>query len=196
MRRADADFEPAHSHAFSERRVATSEARHELCSWIANVLSSWRSQNAVNTFKTILVALDFGRHSEAALNEALRLADLLKATVHLLHVFTLNDNVQSASTPRGFHNYLQDSEQAQLKAAGSRCRASGKLGAVIWETGDPAGQILLTAEAVGAEMLVLGASGRKFRTRQRLGSVVEAVVRRASCTVLIVRDPSHSHADN
>jgi nucleotide-binding universal stress UspA family protein len=174
----------------------TCHARHELCNETSNVLRSRPSQNVVNTFKTILVALDFGRHSEAALNEALRLADLVKATVHLLHVFSLRDKVQVEPASRRFHNYLQDSKQTQLNAAGSRCRALGKLGAVIWETGDPAAQILLTAEAIGAEMLVLGASGRKPRPRQRLGSVVEAVVSRAPCTVMVVRDPTHSHDDN
>jgi nucleotide-binding universal stress UspA family protein len=154
------------------------------------------SRNAVNTFRTILVALDFGRHSEAALNEALRLADLVKATIHLLHVFTLRDTVQVEPASRRFYNYLKDAKQAQLNAAGSRCRASGKLGAVIWETGDPAAQILLTAEAIGAEMLVLGASGGKPRTRQRVGSVVEALVSRSPCTVMVVRDPTHRNEDN
>jgi len=150
----------------------------------------------MNAYKTILVALDFSRHSEAALNEALRLAELVEATVHVLHVFTLQDEVGVQPTSRNFHNYMHDAEQAQLKAAGSRCRAAGKLGAVIWNTGDPATQILLTAKAVGAQILVLGASGRAPLSRQRLGSVVEAVLRRAPCTVMVVRYPNELHEHN
>jgi nucleotide-binding universal stress UspA family protein len=54
--------------------------------------------------------------------------------------------------------------------------------------GDPAGEIVRIAEDEGAEMIVLGTHGRTGVTRLLMGSVAEAVVRRAPCPVLVYRE--------
>jgi nucleotide-binding universal stress UspA family protein len=53
--------------------------------------------------------------------------------------------------------------------------------------GDPAGEIVRIAAEEGAEMIVLGTHGRSGMSRMLMGSVAEAVVRRAPCPVLVYR---------
>ena len=53
--------------------------------------------------------------------------------------------------------------------------------------GDPAGEIVRIAGEEGAEMIVLGTHGRSGFSRMLMGSVAEAVVRRAPCPVLVYR---------
>ena len=57
-------------------------------------------------------------------------------------------------------------------------------------TGDPASAICRLAESENVDMIVLGTHGRTGLTRLLMGSVAEAVVRRAHCPVLTYRQPS------
>jgi len=54
----------------------------------------------------------------------------------------------------------------------------------------PAAAIVREAEAIGAELIVVGARGRTGVVRLSLGSVAEKVVRAAPCSVLVVRTGS------
>ena len=60
--------------------------------------------------------------------------------------------------------------------------------------GDPAMMILKAAEEEGADMIVMSTHGRTGLMRLLMGSVAEAVVRRATCPVLTCRQPSASPA--
>lgn len=55
------------------------------------------------------------------------------------------------------------------------------------EVGPPADVILDAAARLGAELIVVGSHGRSGLRRLTLGSVAETVVRRAACSVLVVR---------
>jgi universal stress protein A len=54
--------------------------------------------------------------------------------------------------------------------------------------GDPAAEIVRIAGDENAEMIVLGTHGRTGITRLLMGSVAEAIVRRAPCPVLVYRE--------
>jgi len=58
--------------------------------------------------------------------------------------------------------------------------------------GDPAGEIVRIAREERADMIVLGTHGRTGMTRLLMGSVAEAVVRRAPCPVLVSREPAET----
>lgn len=53
--------------------------------------------------------------------------------------------------------------------------------------GDPATEIVRVAEEEGVDMIVMSTHGRKGLTRVLMGSVAEAVVRRANCPVLTLK---------
>jgi nucleotide-binding universal stress UspA family protein len=57
-------------------------------------------------------------------------------------------------------------------------------------TGDPATTIPRFAEEQGVEMIVMGTHGRTGLMRLLMGSVAEAIVRRATCPVLTYKQPA------
>jgi nucleotide-binding universal stress UspA family protein len=56
--------------------------------------------------------------------------------------------------------------------------------------GEPATAIVEDAEKEGADLIVMGTHGRTGLSRLLMGSVAEAVVRRAKCPVLTVKHPA------
>lgn len=56
-------------------------------------------------------------------------------------------------------------------------------------TGDPADTIVRIAEEDDIDLIVLGSHGRTGLTRLLMGSVAEAIVRRAHCPVLVYKQP-------
>jgi nucleotide-binding universal stress UspA family protein len=60
--------------------------------------------------------------------------------------------------------------------------------------GDPAEAILQLAESDHVDLIVMGTHGRRGLTRLLMGSVAEAVVRRAKCPVLTVKEPAEASA--
>jgi len=56
-------------------------------------------------------------------------------------------------------------------------------------TGDPAEAIVHLAEEEGADLIVLGSHGRTGLSRLLMGSVAEAIVRKAHCPVLVHKQP-------
>src|SRR5262245_57605812 len=115
--------------------------------------------------KNILVATDFSPPSEAAVRMAFALAVKTEATVHVLHVFTLQDKTESEALTE---HAARAAERRKLDAIADAQRGSGRLGDVLWSDGDPAVEILNAAQAKGADLLVIGASGRKGFLRLRL----------------------------
>ena len=57
----------------------------------------------------------------------------------------------------------------------------------IVESGDPADEILITAQKVNADIIIVGYKGYGKEGRFLLGSVTDKVVRHASMSVLVVR---------
>ena len=57
-------------------------------------------------------------------------------------------------------------------------------------TGDPSTAIARLAEEEAVDMIVMGTHGRTGLTRLLMGSVAEAVVRRAPCPVLTYKQPA------
>jgi nucleotide-binding universal stress UspA family protein len=62
---------------------------------------------------------------------------------------------------------------------------------VIVQQGEPAGIVLLHANARPFDLLVMGSHRRAGWERFRLGSVTERVIQRAACPVLVVATPAH-----
>lgn len=61
-------------------------------------------------------------------------------------------------------------------------------------TGDPSTAIPKLADEEGVELIVMGTHGRTGLMRLLMGSVAEAIVRRANCPVLTLRQP-HRDSD-
>lgn len=59
-------------------------------------------------------------------------------------------------------------------------------------TGEPAAAIVRLADSENVDMIVMGTHGRGGISRMLMGSVAEAIVRRANCPVLTVKQPERA----
>lgn len=134
----------------------------------------------------ILCPTDFSSFAEAALPIACSLARDYKATLILLHVRTMPMTVVGefgALPPEP-----RESDET-LKTRMQRCLPSNFTGVVACQIqdGDAAEEILKTAEQRHCDLIVLGTHGRSGLLRILVGSVAEAVLRKAPCPVLTIK---------
>jgi nucleotide-binding universal stress UspA family protein len=122
----------------------------------------------------ILVATDFSPLSTVALEHAIAIASLCRASIHLMHVHA------DASQPA-------DGDEQRLGALVARCHAEAIVVTSHMCAGQPAAAIVQEAADRAVDLIVLGTHGRQGLAHLMLGSVAEHVVRTSACPVLTVR---------
>lgn len=135
---------------------------------------------------TILHPTDFSEHSEFAFRLACSLARDYDARLVLLHVLPPPMVVYGgglAPPP----DMWTDTDEAKahlrkMEAEASRVRVES----LVME-GDPVDMILRAAKETHSDVIVMGTHGRTALTRLLLGSVAEAVLRKAPCPVLTAK---------
>lgn len=141
----------------------------------------------------ILVPIDFSESSDAALNWATVLARDTGATLLIIHVETV-----PLTTGGGEYIYAipEPPTQELLERLHKVVPRDSSIPVVHrLLAGDPAEAILRAAQSEGVDMIVMGTHGRRGITRLLMGSVAEAVVRRAECPVLILKHTSKVPAE-
>jgi nucleotide-binding universal stress UspA family protein len=136
--------------------------------------------------KNVLVAVDFGDVSDAALTYARNFARSFGARLHLLHVMEnrflrpiANDpSVVENATTQQLLDRLPEHERMSLQAV-----------AAVRRSDEPADEIVQYARLEQIDLIVLGTHGRTGLAHLLLGSVAERVVRTAPCPVMTVRGP-------
>lgn len=138
--------------------------------------------------RTILHATDFSESSRPAFELACALARDYSAALVVTHVVPPTQ----VYAPDGIAIPFVAEDAADAHAKLVRLRPSdGKL-EIEYRLleGDPAEIILKLAKSTSADLIVMGTHGSTGLTRLLVGSVAEAVLRRAHCPVLTVREPS------
>ena len=140
--------------------------------------------------KRVLVALDGSTPSEAMLRFVLEIAGPLDMTVLLLRVvepFTpaVADGVYMP-TLEDVEARRRDAEE-YLAPIASALRARGVSTAWAVRRGRPADEILAAATESGVDMIAMATHGRTGVGRLLFGSVAEAVLRRATVPVFLMR---------
>jgi nucleotide-binding universal stress UspA family protein len=140
--------------------------------------------------RQILAALDFSPLSDEVAEFAAGLARACDAELTLLHVAAPDPGFvgyevgpqhvrdQRARELRGEHRRLEELGEA-LRARGLRARA-------LLIQGPTVEKILAEAERRSADLIVVGAHRRGRVSKALLGSVSEALLRRAACPVAIL----------
>lgn len=149
---------------------------------------------------TILVASDFSDCAPGVVRRAAHLARDLGAKLVVMHSYEVPTGLGAASriepapgadaVPVGEH--LRSSAEQRMPRYVDIATAEGAEAASLVEEGKPVDAILRAAARVGAGMIVMGTHGRRGLQRLVLGSVAEAVVRRAEVPVLTVRSRWHA----
>ena len=136
--------------------------------------------------KKILVAIDIARGSgnDACIGMAKDIAGTMGGEVILLHVLEPIPHYVVPSMPSGFlHKHMQEAKEEIRKLAEQHGCAD-----VAVREGRPAAEILDYAEQIKADLILLN-SHNPGVAEYLLGSVASRVVRRAHCSVLVVRNP-------
>ena len=142
-------------------------------------------------FRRILMATDFSPASEAALEEAARLARESGASLRLLHVY---ENPAVAALPYvptdGYLDALiaaRTEAESRMQRLLSRDALRGLEARAIVTKGLPGTQIVENAIREKADLIVMGTHGRRGVARLILGSVAAMVIAVAPCPVLTIR---------
>ena len=143
--------------------------------------------------KRILVPIDFSDCSKKALQYALPLAREHQAALTLLYVvapaYAFGDNGGIAYT--ALESEMRSSGEKELaKLVVDEVRGEVPADATV-RSGTPGANIIEVARSLPADLIVLSTHGRTGLKHVFLGSVVEQVVQRAPCPVLVVRQQEH-----
>jgi nucleotide-binding universal stress UspA family protein len=137
----------------------------------------------------VLAATDFSDPATPAIEAAVSEAARCGQELNIIHAFNTEQFVLASDAdlyalmPPQFANEMQQALQERLDACVRK--VSAKSGILVRNAADIA--ILETANELPAELVVVGTHGRTGFRRFALGSVAEEVVRRAGCSVLVVR---------
>jgi len=141
-------------------------------------------------WKRILAPVDFSPPSEAALSYALRLAHGVGAEVCVCHIIPIPHALDALyerglTPPEGVKRIAQKARKRIKEIAETP-------GTVVpvrihFKEGEAVEHILQQAETLKVDLIVMGTHGRQGAKRFLLGSVAEAVIRRAPCPVLTLR---------
>jgi nucleotide-binding universal stress UspA family protein len=140
----------------------------------------------------ILFPTDFSHYNDAALKLASSLAAEARATLYVIHVF----DAQALSAAMGEAGYLyaaawqEDLETAKRNLRSVVPTAAGVAYHQECLTGSPVPEILNYAVTHEIGLIVMASHGRSGLSRLLMGSVAEGVMRKASCPVLIVKQPA------
>jgi nucleotide-binding universal stress UspA family protein len=144
----------------------------------------------------ILLAIDGSKFSKAATQTVIARIRPRGAQVRVLHVVEppslLVTREMGGYDPALDAAWEAESKQAEALVANTAgmLRSKGLKVSTSAELGDPKSEIVDAASKWRADLIVLGAHGRKGLTRFLMGSVSEGVARHAPCSVEIVRLPS------
>jgi nucleotide-binding universal stress UspA family protein len=139
----------------------------------------------------ILCPVDFSDTSEFALTYAALLAKKLGARVTALHAFELSEGVFPDDAIPMRDNLMQrlgPDLDRRLSELAERCGHGAPISTLRVE-GSAHQMIVEQAEALGADLIVMGTHGRSGLAHMLLGSVTERVLRTSSVPVLTVRKP-------
>lgn len=138
-------------------------------------------------YSRILLAVDLTEDSEPVSNRAARLATLSAAELHIVHVIEPLSLAYGGDVPMDLST-VQD--QIHEQARSHLEEFARGLGIPLERQhlifGRPESEIQRTAEAIGADVIVVGSHGR-HGLALLLGSTANGVLHGATCDVLAVR---------
>jgi nucleotide-binding universal stress UspA family protein len=167
--------------------VSTSVVRHAHCPVLV-VREDGRGEASFPPGR-ILLATDGSEEADAAARMAVELATSTGSELHVIHVGKIapvyhperHGYVARYERLHEHAEQLLDEQVEKVKAAG------GTVAGTHLAMGRPDEEIVVSAEGVGAGLIVVGSRGLGGMKRALMGSVSDSVVRHAHSSVLVVR---------
>lgn len=140
-------------------------------------------------FHTVLLAIDGSENARRAAETATGLvADLPDSSLAVVYVAAVPPS-QSRIVRANFdvHALIEEDAHAVAGPVLALIEGAGVPYTLEVGMGDPASEILATAEKVGADLIVIGSRGLGALKGVVLGSVSQKVAQLAACPVMIVK---------
>ncbi len=145
--------------------------------------------------KKILVPTDFSVYADNALKQAIDIAKQNKSTIYLFHA--IDDGFQQCAADyclnegdvRKIYKDSVESAMDKLQQEAKKISDSQAGIEIVFDTarGIPYEEILKEQEAKGIDLIVIASHGKTGILKNLLGGVVDKVMKRAKCQVLLVR---------
>ena len=145
--------------------------------------------------KKVLVPTDFSVYADNALKQAIDIAKQNKAKIYLFHViddgfqqcavdYCINEGDVQRILKESIKN-AKDKLQQEVKNINDKHSSIE----IVYDTkrGIPYEEILKEQEEKGIDLIVIASHGKTGILKNLLGGVVDKVVKRAKCQVLVVR---------
>ena len=145
--------------------------------------------------KKILVPTDFSVYADNALKQAINIAKQNKAKIYLFHV--IDDGFQQCAVDYCLdegtvQKVLKDSiknAKEKLQQEAKKITDSNSSMEIVYDTkrGIPYEEILKEQEEKGIDLIVISSHGKTGILKNLMGGVVDKVIKRAKCQILLVR---------
>jgi nucleotide-binding universal stress UspA family protein len=138
--------------------------------------------------KEILVAHDGSDSSGLALKKALEIAGKFNSSLTVISVVPelYLTELMEVDRARILESLMAEAKKTmeEIKKTVSPLRLK-----TVIKRGNPADEILQTAQSLKADLVVTGSHGRRGAQKFLLGSVSSKIVEHAECSVLVVKNP-------
>lgn len=139
------------------------------------------------TYKNIVIATDGTEYIKKAIDAGLEIAELTGSIVHAIYV-TDSPSVSPTSSEWEMveKNIKKDVDEA-MKYIREESKKRNIILKEVSVEGNPAPEIINYSNVINADLIVVGATGKKTLERIVLGSVSEKIVRNSKTKVLVVK---------
>jgi nucleotide-binding universal stress UspA family protein len=127
---------------------------------------------------SILLGYDGKSHTEKALNYAIN-----HALAHNVRLYIVSSVSNKGSVDKDEVQYIKN----YVEGARQKAEDKGVDARALVEAGPPAEAILAAAARSGVDTIIVGRLDKTALDRMIIGSVSEAVIRGAHCTVIVVQ---------
>lgn len=152
-------------------------------------------------YRVIMVPTDCSGFDREAIRVALRIAERSDANVKLVRVLTSGAYFGAADSRNGIRasansvKHERDQALTELYALAAECRRSSDIDVTVaLESGPVADALERYAKRNQVDLIVISSHGRGGVSRLTLGSVTDALIRRTTIPVLVVK-PTASYLD-
>jgi len=143
----------------------------------------------ITVFTNILVALDGSPAGQQALDRAIEIARAGNAKLHAAYIVEtgLFSSLPADNTVEVMYNVLKNEGEAVLDKAKTESAAHGIPLTTHLKSGHAGSEVIALADAIKADLIIVGSHGKSQTDRLLIGSVSTFVVTHSRVSTMVVR---------